>query len=167
MPGSCAIVRAMLGWAEFAAEEPQLAATGRAMLYQFGVGLAFLATVRSDGAPRVNPMCPLIDETGLYAFLVPGPKRDDLHRDGRYAMHSFPTDDDENAFSLAGRARPLDDPDRRRTLAALFFEERAWTEPPKRFDDQELFVFELDRCLHTLTTGHGDPDPRHRIWRAP
>ena len=156
----------MLGWREFTAEQPELAAAGRALLYQFGVGLAFLATVRSDGAPRVNPMCPLIDETGLFAFLVPGPKRDDLHRDGRYAMHSFPTDDDENAFSIAGRARYLDDHDRRRVLAALFLDERGWTEAPKGFDAQELFVFELDRCLHTVTSGHGDQEPRHRIWRA-
>ena len=156
----------MLGWTAFAAAEPELAAAGRAMLYQFGVGLAFLATVRSDGAPRVNPMCPLIDETGLYAFLVPGPKRHDLHRDGRYAMHSFPTDDDEDAFSIAGSARPLDDADRRRTLAARFLEERRWTAPPEGFDQQELFVFELDRCLLTRTTGHGDPDPQHRIWRS-
>jgi hypothetical protein len=156
----------MLGWTAFAAAEPELAAAGRAMLYQFGVGLAFLATVRSDGAPRVNPMCPLMDETGLYAFLVPGPKRHDLHRDGRYAMHSFPTDDDEDAFSIAGLARPLDDGDRRRTLAAQFLEERRWTEPPEGFDRQELFLFELDRCLLTRTTDHGDPDPQHRIWRA-
>jgi hypothetical protein len=156
----------MLGWHQFCVEEPELAAAGRALLYQFGVGLAFLSTVRADGAPRLNPMCPLIDETGLYAFIVPGPKRDDLHRDGRYAMHSFPTDDNEDAFSLAGRAEPLDDPDRRRTLAVQFLEERTWTEPPPGFDDQELFVFELDRSLHTVTTGHGDPNPQHRIWRA-
>ena len=157
----------MLGWVEFAATRPDLAAAGRDLFYQFGVGLAFLATVRSDGAPRVNPMCPVIDGIGLYAFLVPGPKRDDLHRDGRFAMHSFPRDDDENAFSVAGRARHLDDPDERLRLAALFLEERGWKEPPKGFEGQELFVFELDRCLHTLTTGHGDPEPRHTIWRAP
>lgn len=157
----------VLGWTEFAGAEPELAEAGRGLLYQFGVGLAFLATVRSDGAPRVNPMCPLIDGTGLYAFLVPGPKRDDLHRDGRFAMHSFPTDDNEDAFSLAGQAHPVDDSERRRTLAAQFLTERNWTEPPDGFDVQELFVFELDRCLHTTTTGHGDPDPKHRIWRAP
>jgi hypothetical protein len=156
----------VLGWAEFAADEPELASAGRALFYQFGVGLAFLATVRSDGAPRVNPMCPLIDDTGLYAFLVPGPKRDDLHRDGRYAMHSFPADDNEDAFSIAGRAVPVDVADRRLRLARLFLDERGWSEPPKGFEAQELFAFELDRCLHTVTTGHGDPDPQHRIWRA-
>jgi hypothetical protein len=157
----------VLGWAQFAAYEPELASVGRSLLYQFGVGLAFLATVRADGGPRVNPMCPLIDGTGLYAFLIPGPKRDDLHRDGRYAMHSFPREDDEDAFSLAGRAHHLHDPDERRRLATLFLDERGWKDPPNGFEQQELFVFEIERCLHTVTTGHGDPDPRHRIWRAP
>ena len=41
----------MVTWAEFAAAEPELADAGRSQLYQFGVGLAFLATVRRDGAP--------------------------------------------------------------------------------------------------------------------
>jgi hypothetical protein len=39
----------MLTWGEFALERPELAEAGRRMLYQFGVGLAFLATVRADG----------------------------------------------------------------------------------------------------------------------
>jgi hypothetical protein len=160
-------VLACSGGAQFEADQPELASVGRSLLYQFGVGLAFLATVRADGGPRVNPMCPLIDGTGLYAFLIPGPKRDDLHRDGRYAMHSFPREDDEDAFSLAGRARHLDESDERRRLATLFLDERGWKGPPKGFEQQELFVFEIERCLHTVTTGHGDPDPRHRIWRAP
>lgn len=45
-------------------------------------------------------MCPLLTDTGLYAFIVPTPKQKDLHRDGRYAMHSFPLDDKEDAFYL-------------------------------------------------------------------
>ena len=39
----------MLTWAEFAHARPELAEAGRRLLYQFGVGLAFLATVRADG----------------------------------------------------------------------------------------------------------------------
>jgi hypothetical protein len=37
--------------------------------------------------------------------------------------------------------------------------------PPPRFEEQEAFELELLRCLHTVTTGHGDPDPRHTVWR--
>ena len=82
-------------------------------------------------------------------------------------MHSFPADDNEDAFSLRGIARPLADPDKRRALEARFRDERDLSELPNGFAEQELFVFEIERCLHTVTTGHGDPAPRHRIWRAP
>jgi len=30
-------------------------------------------------------MCPLLTETGLYAFIAPSPKEKDLRRDGRHA----------------------------------------------------------------------------------
>jgi hypothetical protein len=137
------------------------------MMYQFGVGLAFLATVRSDGGPRVHPMCPLIAESGLFAFLIPSPKREDLHRDGRYAMHSFPADENEDAFYLSGMAEVVDDHQQRPALEAQFLGERGLRDPPKGFAEQELFAFHIERCLYTETTGHGDPEPRHRIWRAP
>ena len=45
----------MVRWKEFAADEPDLADVGRPLLFQFKVGLAFLATVRRDGAPRLHP----------------------------------------------------------------------------------------------------------------
>lgn len=157
----------MLPWNDFAQTQPELAAACRGLMYQFGVGLAFLATVRSDGGPRVHPMCPLIAGSGLFAFLVPSPKRGDLHRDGRYAMHSFPADENEDAFYLTGRARSVEDDERRRTLQTQYLGERGLTQEPKGFAEQELFVFELERCLYTVTSGHGDPEPRHRIWRAP
>jgi hypothetical protein len=157
----------MLTWNRFAEVEPELASAGHALMYQFGVGLAFLATVRTDGGPRVHPMCPLIAENGLFAFLIPSPKRDDLHRDSRYAMHSFPADENEDAFSLAGEAEPVDDQGRRRELQDQFLHERRLEVPPEGFDEQELFAFRIERCLYTMTVGHGDPAPRHRIWLAP
>jgi len=46
----------MVTWKEFAAAEPDLADVGRSLLYQFKVGLAFLATVRQDGAPVPHPV---------------------------------------------------------------------------------------------------------------
>jgi hypothetical protein len=47
----------MVTWHEFAAAEPELAEAGRWLLFQVGVGLAFLATVRKDGAPRGGKTC--------------------------------------------------------------------------------------------------------------
>lgn len=132
-------------------------------MYQFGVGLAFLATVRRDGGPRVHPMCPLIHDGGLYAFIVPGPKQADLHRDGRYALHSFPCEDNEDAFYCTGRAQAVDNPATRRALAELFAAERSGEVATPASGDH-LFSFGLQRCLLTRTTGHGDPSPQHTIW---
>jgi hypothetical protein len=157
-----------VGWGEFRRLRSDLEEAGRAMLYQYaGIGLAFLATVRRDGGPRVHPVCPLIRGEGLFAFLVPSPKREDLGRDPRYALHSFPRDDDENAFYLTGLARMVDDAGARAELEQQFLAERAWNAVPDGFDEQQLFEFEVQSCLLTVTTGHGDPHPHHTIWSAP
>ena len=79
MPGSLDVI----SWRDFKAQHPDLARQGADLLYHYGVGLAFLGTVRADGAPRLLLMCPLLTETGLYAFIVPSPMQRDLHRDGR------------------------------------------------------------------------------------
>ena len=156
----------MPSWGAFRARESELAEAGRALLYRVGVGLAYLATVRRDGGPRVHPVCPLIHGEGLYAFIVPGPKRADLHREGRYALHSFPTEDDEDAFYCTGPALPVRDGATRRALADLFVAERSALAVPRPGDDQDLFALEVERCLLTRTTGHGDPSPRHVVWKA-
>ena len=43
----------MKRWSEFATEQPDLAEAGRTLIYQFRVGLGYLATVRKDGGPRL------------------------------------------------------------------------------------------------------------------
>ncbi len=106
-----------------------LASAGEELLYQFGVGLGFLATVRSDGGPRVHPMCPLLHEAGLYGFLVPSPKRGDLLRDGRFSIHSFPSEENEDAFYITGRARMIEAPDIRDALLTRYLEERPKLSP--------------------------------------
>ena len=156
----------MLSWAEFAHARPDLAEAGRRLLYQFGVGLGFLATVRPDGGPRLHPMCPLVTEDALVGFLQPSPKRQDLHRDGRYALHCFPPDDNEDAFMVSGRALLVKDPGRRQRATAQFLAERQLTTTPPGFVGQDLFEFYLERCLWTATSGHGDWNPQHTIWRA-
>jgi len=66
------------------------------------MGLGFLATVRPDGSPRLHPMWPLLTEDELLAFIIPSPKQADLRRDGRYTLHSFPCEDNEDTFSISG-----------------------------------------------------------------
>lgn len=155
-----------LGWSEFREVEPELAVACRSLMYQYGVGLAFLATVRGDGGPRVHPMCPLMGDHGLFAFLIPSPKRGDLHRDPRYAMHSFAAEQNEDAFYLTGKARSVNHSPVRRDLQDQFLRERGLPEAPEGFGEQELFEFTVERCLYTVTTGHGDSHPKHFPWRA-
>ncbi len=156
----------MISWRDFKAEQPELAEQGAELLYHFGVGLAFLSTVRADGGPRVHPICPLITQDGLYAFIVPSLKRGDLHRDGRYAMHTYPLEDNEDAFYLTGTARPVTGPGPRAELERQFAGERSHFGVPAPGEDQELFEFGVQAAMLTRTTGHGDPRPEHTIWRA-
>ncbi|HLN16574.1 MAG TPA: hypothetical protein VK277_07495 [Acidimicrobiales bacterium] len=151
-------------WGELARVRPDLADAGRGLLYQFGVGLAFLGTVRSDGGPRLHPVCPLLADEDLFAFVVPSAKREDLHRDGRYALHSFPCPDNEDAFYVTGQAFPVTDVARRARLGEQFAAERAELSVPPPGETEELFAFFVSRCLLTRTTGHGDPTPRHEVW---
>ena len=149
----------------FVSERPDLAEAGRALLYQFGVGLAFLGTVRADGGPSLHPFCPLLEGDGIYAFLTPSPKRHDLKRDGRYAMHSFPADADEDAFYLTGTARADPDEQLRDRLTVRFAAERPQLDAID-LDQHEVFEFLIERCLLTRTSVHGDASPRHEVWRA-
>jgi hypothetical protein len=145
----------VLSWAEFAHARPDLAEAGRRLLYQFGVGLGFLATVRAGGGPRLHPMCPLVTEDALVGFLQPSPKRQDLHRDGRYALHCFPPDDNEDAFVVSGRALLIQDPGRRQRATVQFLAERQLATTPPGFETQDLFEFYL-----------GGGDRRRRSDRA-
>ena len=155
-------------WAGLAEARPDLAEGGRDLLYRFGVGLGFLATVRRDGGPRVHPVCPILHDGDLYLLVIPSPKRDDLLRDRRFALHSFPTDDDEDAFALTGTAEPVDDAAVREGVIAVFLRERPTLRiEADELDAQRLFLCRLRSCLLTRTDGYGDPHPRHQIWRSP
>ena len=162
LPGSLDVI----SWGDFKARQSSLARQGADLLYHYGVGLAFLGTVRPDGGPRLHPMCPLLTDTGLYAFIVPSPKQQDLHRDGRYAMHSFPMEDNEDAFYLSGAASHVSNPQLRDRLARQFAAERSDSALPPPDAEQHLFEFHLRSAMLTRTTGHGDLEPQHIIWRA-
>ena len=73
----------------------------------------------------------------------------------------------EDAFYLTGAARRVDDRSLRGRLAQQFVTERSSIGVPPPGKAELLFGFDIDRCLLTRTTGHGDPSPRHEVWRSP
>lgn len=152
----------MVTWKQFAAAEPELAARGRALLHQFEVGLAFLATVDRSGAPRLHPVCPVLSGDRLYVLIVPdSPKRRDLERDGRYALQTFPEPKPgSDEFSVKGRAVLIEDAAARATVLG----------DAKHMADPSEVLFELliDRVMYTRWENVLTPEMRsvHRKWRA-
>jgi hypothetical protein len=152
----------MVTWKEFAAVEPDLADIGRSLLFQFKVGLAFLATVRRDGAPRLHPVCPVLSNDRLFVLITAtSPKRHDLMQDGRYALQTFPQPKPgSDEFSIAGGAVLVDDSAARAEILR----------DARHMADASETVFELwlDRVMHTTWENVLTPQMRsvHRTWRA-
>jgi hypothetical protein len=156
----------MITWTDFSRQQPALADAGRRQFYQVGIGLAFLATVRPDGAPRVHPVCPVIGDAGLHLLIVAGPKRQDLRRDGRYALHSdtCPPPRQDDGFALAGLAREVTDAAVQRVVRARVLAERDGTVWPS-FDEDVIFELGIERALLTLTKADGPFPAGPTIWR--
>ncbi len=88
----------MASWNEFAQSRPDMAAALTERLTP--TPIAFIATVRRDGAPRLHPFCPIFAEGRMLIAVNPtSPKRWDLRREGgRYAMHALPGEHDEEFY---------------------------------------------------------------------
>lgn len=149
----------MASWFEFASARPRLAMAIRELVHQYGPGLGYLATVRADGGPRVHPVSPVITDEALYCFVVNSPKRRDLDRDGRYALHAYPPEDRDDEAYLSGRARRITDPARVAGLARVLRAEPG--------GDWRLYEFTIDIAMVGRRTG-GEARagrPRFEVWR--
>jgi len=157
----------MITWTDFQRQQPALAEAGREQFYHFGIGLAFLATVRPDGAPRVHPVCPVISDAGLHLLIVAGPKRQDLRRDGRYALHSeaCPPPRQDDGFALAGRARQVTDAALQQVVRGQVLTERDGNVWPS-FEEDAIFELVIERALLTLTQADGQFPAGPTIWTA-
>ncbi|MFI6098429.1 pyridoxamine 5'-phosphate oxidase family protein [Lentzea sp. NPDC051213] len=80
----------MATWAEFAAEQPDLAAFVES---RFAADRhALIATLRKDGAPRISGVEPDFTRGELWAgMMVDSTKSRDLRRDPRFALHCMST----------------------------------------------------------------------------
>jgi hypothetical protein len=151
----------MASWGDFAAAEPTLASAIRTLVCQYGSGLAYLATVRADGGPRVHPVAPVITDEGLFCFIIDSPKRRDLDRDGRYALHAFPPEMSDDEAYLAGRVRPVTDPVLLATLA------RSMRAEPRV--DWKLYEFSVDVAMVVRREARSESigSASKTVWRDP
>jgi hypothetical protein len=154
-------------WSDFTAADPSLASGIRTLLEQYGPGMAYLATIRPSGAPRLHPVSPVITDEGLFCFIVASPKRRDRERDGRYALHSFPPEESDDEAYLTGRATRVHDPVVTATLAGALHASPAV--------DWHLYELHIESAtLRRHATGTALPlaarptaRPTTRTWRAP
>lgn len=147
----------MATWAAMAAAEPEMAERGRALIYQYGVGLGFLATIGADEMPRLHPVCPIVANDALLVFVIPSPKRNDLERDGRYALHAFTPVDVDDEFTVIGHAHPVTDAAVRAAAVA------AYHRPVP--GDHELFELGIERALLATYTHRGQWPSTYLRWR--
>ena len=154
----------MATWNEFAAAAPEIAEAGVQLLERFG--LAYVATVRRDGAPRVHPVCPLIADGRLFVATDPSsPKLRELREDGRYVLHMLPGDNDAEFF-VRGRATEITDASTR-TLAIEGA--AAFGDGTLRITaDELLFEYEIDEAYsaHWENVGQPDTRPVRQRWSA-
>ena len=157
----------MITWTEFERQQPALADAGRRQFYQFGIGLAFLATVRRDGGPRVHPVCPVLSPAGLHLLIKAGPKQQDLRRDGRYALHSetCPPPRHDDGFAIIGRAGEVTEAEIAGVVRGQVLAERDGKVWPG-FDEEVVFELSLERCLLMLTQAEGPFAAGPTIWEA-
>ena len=145
----------MTSWMEFSQQAPELAEFGNT---RFQSGVAYLATLRADGSPRVHPVTPIVGEQ-LFLFMEPtSPKGQDLQRDGRYMLHCSVEDSNGGGgeFYVRGRAALSADPLMRVQAA------RAATYVPQ--DRYILFVLAIEFAFRNT---YVDGQPNVARWSAP
>lgn len=144
-----------MSWQLLEDHHPALAAFGAERL---NGQVAYLATVRKDGAPRVHPVTPIIGHGRLFVFMEPtSPKGHDLRRDGRYALHCAVGDTTgaSGEFTVTGRAQLVVDAEQRALAAGL-----ARYTPKDRY---LLFAFEVEGAA---STRYPDDQPERLAWKA-
>ncbi len=143
-----------MSWRYLEEQQPELAAFG---MERLNGRVAYLATVRKDGAPRLHPLTPIIGEGHLFVFMEPtSPKGHDLQRDGRYAIHCSVSDTSGTSgeFIITGRAHLVDDPEKRPLAVSL-----APYVPAERYI---LFEFDIESAASTI---YPEDRPVRRFWK--
>jgi hypothetical protein len=108
-------------------------------------------------------VCPVLSSERLFVLITPAsPKREDLLRDGRYALQTFPQPKaGSDEFYVTGRARLTEDEGAR---AAILRDARHMADA-----SEVVFELMLERVMHTRWEAVLTPQMRsvHEKWRAP
>lgn len=148
----------MATWQAMIEAAPEIGAMGVALLEKHG--MAYLATVRVDGAPRVHPVCPFIVDGRLYvATPRTSPKARDQLRDPRVVLHLLPGENDDE-FRIRGRARAITDEEARAAIRAAG--------PHFLKDDDYYFEYDIEEAATAYWEHVGQPGtyPVRRSWKA-
>jgi hypothetical protein len=143
-----------MSWRSLEDQQPELAAFGAERL---NGNVAYLATVRKDGSPRVHPLTPIIGQGHLFVFMEPtSPKGHDLRRDGRYAIHCSVSDNSgaSGEFYVTGQAQLVDSAELRALAVQL-----ASYSPADRYI---LFELSVEGAASTI---YSDGKAVHTRWR--
>jgi Pyridoxamine 5'-phosphate oxidase len=124
----------MVGWGDFAREEPELARLGEERLE--ATGLCMLGTLRANGFPRISPVEPLLHEGRLYLGMMwQSRKALDLLRDPRCVVHNAHADKSgkDGDFKLYGRAVDVPDAEERESYCRALEAKIGWRPSDDRF----------------------------------
>jgi hypothetical protein len=148
----------VISWSQFAAAAPDLAAFGKQRLEK---RIAYLATIRNDGSPRVHPVSPFIAQGRLFVHMEPAsPKGHDLRRDARYSMHCAVEDNSggEGEFFIRGHGKEISDTESREMA---FRQSKAMGYEPK----ERYVLFELS-IEEAMGTTYPEGHPLRMKWKA-
>lgn len=151
----------MATWGTLERAEPTMAQLGRALLSRHQV--AYLATIRPDGGPRVHHVCPAIVADELYLSIgAHSPKLGDLRRDGRYMLH-FMCGEQDAEFNVRGTASEVTD-----SAEQAAVREAAGIQGIRYTPDEIVFRLSVERADATEWEDFGSPQirPRRTRWMA-
>lgn len=146
-----------MSWEVFQENAPELASVGFELLNR---KIAYLATIKRDGSPRLHPVTPFIREGMLFIFTEPtSPKIGDLLGDKRYALHcSISSEGPLIEFLVMGTAEMITDPDIQNQAVRI-------AGSPVVTDRYLLFEYHVEHVLLVEYDDNGKPVPRH--WKLP
>jgi hypothetical protein len=170
-------------WHEFESGAPEMAAAA-AMLWPGITALdrgqpappgapwfpiAFLATTRPDGSPRLHPFCPVLAGGRLLAAIPrSSPKGNDLRREPRCAIHALPGPEDDE-LSIRARAREAGNDPGLRAAALAVVTRGGVGGMIETVSNDPIFEFDILRvdAARWLDIGQPGTRPVRQTWRAP